>query len=113
MQAPTASDDGPIGRGAWASRLAGLCGLVVLIVACFGPVLFAGRQFAYRDAGHFYYPLYWSVQQQWRAGLLPLRRWRDSPPGQSPGGRLLSRQADLRGDAVRLGGEARAAALIG
>jgi hypothetical protein len=82
MQAQAASGDGPIGRGAWASRAAGPCGLVVLIVACFGPVLFDGRQFAFRDAGHFYYPLYWSVQQQWRAGLLPL--WEPAEDGGIP-----------------------------
>jgi hypothetical protein len=36
--------------------------LVVLILACFGPVLLRGRQFAYRDSGNFYYPLYLRVQ---------------------------------------------------
>ncbi len=48
-----------------------LC-LVVLTLACFGPVLFRGRQFAYRDAANFYYPLYLRVQQEWAAGRLPL-----------------------------------------
>jgi hypothetical protein len=54
-----------------ASALA-LLGLVFLILACFGPVLFRGRQFAYRDSGNFYYPLYLRVQQEWEAGRLPL-----------------------------------------
>ncbi len=43
-----------------------------LIIACFGECVFRGRQFAYRDAGHFYYPLYERVQQEWNAGRWPL-----------------------------------------
>jgi hypothetical protein len=43
-----------------------------LTLACFDPVLFRGRQFAYRDIGNFYYPLYLRVQQEWEAGRLPL-----------------------------------------
>jgi hypothetical protein len=35
-------------------------------------VLFEGHQFAYRDAGHFYYPLYHVVQREWEAGRWPL-----------------------------------------
>src|SRR3954463_10490354 len=53
-------------------------------LACFHPVLFRGRQFAYRDAGHFYYPLYLRVQQEWDAGRWPL--W---DPGQNAGIPLL------------------------
>ena len=48
-----------------------LC-LVFLTLACFAPVLFRGRQFAYRDSASFYYPLYLHVQQEWEAGRLPL-----------------------------------------
>ena len=48
-----------------------LC-LVFLMLACFAPVLFRGRQFAYRDSTSFYYPLYLRVQQEWEAGRLPL-----------------------------------------
>jgi hypothetical protein len=55
--------------GALASAF--LC-LVFLTLACFGPVLFRGRQFAYRDSSSFYYPLYLRVQQEWEAGRLPL-----------------------------------------
>ena len=43
-----------------------------LIIACFGDALFCGRQFGYRDAGHYYYPLYQRVQQEWNAGRWPL-----------------------------------------
>lgn len=47
------------------------CGLA-LGLACFGDVLFRGKQFGYRDAAHFYYPLYLRVQQEWEAGRIPL-----------------------------------------
>src|SRR5690349_4337925 len=57
-------------RVAW--PLLGLGCLLVPLLACFGPVLFRGEQFAYRDAAHFYYPLYLRVQQEWRAGRVPL-----------------------------------------
>src|SRR5262249_39848459 len=43
-----------------------------LFLACFSPVLFQGRQFGFRDAGHFYYPLYQRVQREWDAGRWPL-----------------------------------------
>jgi hypothetical protein len=53
---------------------------VVLIFICFGslfmlcyaPSLFQGRQFGFRDAGHFYYPLYQRVQEEWKQGRWPL-----------------------------------------
>jgi hypothetical protein len=38
----------------------------------FQAVLFSDHQFAYRDAGHFYYPLFAYIQDEWRAGCLPL-----------------------------------------
>ena len=47
------------------------CALTLLLV-CFRAVLFGGEQFAYRDAAHFYYPLYFRVQQEWAAGRWPL-----------------------------------------
>ena len=50
----------------------GLACLAVLILACFGPVLLGGQQFAYRDGAHFYYPLYERVQREWREGRIPL-----------------------------------------
>jgi uncharacterized membrane protein len=53
---------------------------VVLVFVCFGslfllcyaPALFQGRQFGFRDAGHFYYPLYQRVQDEWNQGRWPL-----------------------------------------
>ena len=53
---------------------------VVLIFVCFGslfllcyaPALFQGRQFGFRDAGHFYYPLHQRVQKEWNQGRWPL-----------------------------------------
>ena len=43
-----------------------------LFLACYAPVFFQDRQFGYRDAGHYYYPLYQRVQQEWNAGRWPL-----------------------------------------
>src|SRR4051794_22753370 len=57
---------------------------LALLLACYWPVLFRGEQFAYRDAAHFYYPLYLRVQQEWDAGRWPL--WN---PGQNGGAPLL------------------------
>jgi hypothetical protein len=48
----------------------GIC-FAGLFLACFGQVLFRGHQFAYRDSGHFYYPLYQHVQKEWNAGRWP------------------------------------------
>src|SRR5689334_2257131 len=55
-----------------------------LLSACYWPVLFRGEQFAYRDAAHFYYPLYLRIQQEWQAGRWPL--W---DPWQNAGTPLL------------------------
>ncbi len=52
--------------------LIGLACLIGLLLACFGSTLFLGEQFAYRDAAHFYYPLYQVIQQEWEAGRVPL-----------------------------------------
>jgi hypothetical protein len=40
------------------------------------------RQFGYRDAAHFYYPLYQRVQEEWRAGRWPL--WEPEENGGMP-----------------------------
>lgn len=53
-------------------RLLGLSCLLSLTAACFWSALFRDGQFNFRDAGHFYYPLYQRVQQEWDAGRLPL-----------------------------------------
>ena len=47
-------------------------GLVLLIVLLFGPTLFRGQQFGYRDAEQYYYPLHHRTVEQWGAGYLPL-----------------------------------------
>ena len=54
------------------TRVLGLICFTFLVVACYGGALFGGGQFAFRDAAHFYYPLYYRVQQEWAAGHLPL-----------------------------------------
>jgi hypothetical protein len=64
----------------------GLACLAATIVACYGGVLFGGGQFAFRDAAHFYYPLFRRVQQEWSAGRLPL--WE---PGENGGTPMLGR----------------------
>jgi hypothetical protein len=64
------------------ARLARSSCPLILALACFAPVLFADRQFAFRDAGDFYYPLHLRVQQEWRAGRLPL--WEPEENGGVP-----------------------------
>src|SRR5580704_17210408 len=49
-----------------------LSGFGTLFLACYSPVLFRDRQFGFRDAAHYYYPLYQRVQQEWEAGRIPL-----------------------------------------
>jgi hypothetical protein len=56
----------------WAIPLVILSCLTGLVTACFGRAMFAGEQFAYRDAGHYYYPLHERVQAEWNAGRWPL-----------------------------------------
>lgn len=51
--------------------LGSACALT-LGLACFHAVLLDGDRLAYRDAGHFYYPLYRVVQGEWAAGRWPL-----------------------------------------
>jgi hypothetical protein len=41
-------------------------------LSCYGPALFSGRQFGYRDGAYFYYPLYERVQREWDEGRWPL-----------------------------------------
>ncbi len=47
-----------------------LCG--VLLVWLFAPALGGGSSFAFRDAAHYYHPLFQYVRQEWGAGRLPL-----------------------------------------
>jgi hypothetical protein len=68
--------------GRWAAWAIGLACLTALVAACFGGVLFGGRQFAFRDSAHFYYPLYFRVQQEWAAGRIPL--WEPGENGGRP-----------------------------
>src|SRR4051812_41328596 len=56
--------------------------LSALTLACYGGVLLGGRQFGYRDAAHFYYPLYQRVQAEWEAGRWPL--WEPEENGGMP-----------------------------
>ncbi len=64
--------------------------LVILILACFtalflccyAPALLEDRQFGFRDAGHYYYPLHARVQKEWNAGRTPL--WEPEENGGMP-----------------------------
>ncbi len=62
--------------------LAATACVAALVVACHGGILFGGQQYAFRDSGHFYYPLYWRVQQEWSAGRLPT--WEPGANGGMP-----------------------------
>jgi hypothetical protein len=46
--------------------------VLLLFLAVFRSVLFQNGQFAFQDAGHYYYPLLQRVQQEWDAGRWPL-----------------------------------------
>src|SRR5947208_14500957 len=59
-----------------------LAAVSALTAACYGNALFRGEQFAYRDAAHFYYPLYQRVQREWDAGRWPL--WEPEENGGMP-----------------------------
>ncbi|MDX2037097.1 MAG: hypothetical protein SFX72_10630 [Isosphaeraceae bacterium] len=48
-----------------------LAAVILLFAACFHEA-FLGEQFDFRDAAHFYYPLYQRVQMEWEAGRWPL-----------------------------------------
>src|ERR1700735_370640 len=50
---------------------ASVLALGLLVGSCFGPAIL-GRQFSYRDAAHYYYPLYQRVEAEWNARRLPL-----------------------------------------
>jgi hypothetical protein len=44
----------------------------VLFLSCYAPAFFLDRQFGYRDAGHYYYPLNLRVQEEWNQRRWPL-----------------------------------------
>jgi hypothetical protein len=52
----------------WAAWLA----VAIPIAVLFGPVLVTDRSFAFRDASHFYYPLFEWCAGEWGAGRVPL-----------------------------------------
>ena len=43
-----------------------------VFLICFGKAMNSQSQFGFRDAGHYYYPLYLRVQEEWRQGRWPL-----------------------------------------
>jgi hypothetical protein len=56
--------------------------LATLFCLSYGSALFHDEQFAYRDAGQFYYPLYQRVQAEWDAGRWPV--WEPEENGGMP-----------------------------
>ncbi len=58
-----------------------LC-LTGLTWVCYGRALARDEQFGYRDAAHYYYPLYQRVQADWNAGHWPL--WEPEENGGMP-----------------------------
>ena len=79
-----------------------------LFLICYAPALFSDRQFGYRDAGNYYYPLNKRVQAEWErrpmAALGTRGKCRNAAAGEPHGGSLVSRQTCLRLVAVCLGG---------
>ena len=79
----------PLGSGLLASQLF-LCGSIEVyhasrfcvdpcpgllrraVLICYAPALFRDRQFGFRDAAHYYYPLNERVQNEWNHGRWPL-----------------------------------------
>ena len=45
---------------------------MALFLICYAPALFLDRQFGFRDAAHYYYPLNQRVQEEWNQGRWPL-----------------------------------------
>jgi hypothetical protein len=58
-----------------------LC-FAILFLICYQSALLGGGQFAFRDAGHFYYPLHQRIQQEWNQGRWPL--WEPEENGGAP-----------------------------
>jgi hypothetical protein len=56
----------------WPAPLLILACFACLFLACYRGVLDGKGQFGYRDAGHYYYPLYQRVQAEWSQGRWPL-----------------------------------------
>ena len=54
------------------SRLIVLALVAGLFVWFFADALFGGGVFVFRDAGHYYYPLFRFVKSEWAAGRVPL-----------------------------------------
>jgi hypothetical protein len=55
---------------------------ILLIALLFGRTLICDEQLAFRDAGHFYYPLFEQQFQEWRGGRVPL--WNPHENGGEP-----------------------------
>ncbi len=55
----------------WSTLLATAL-ITASVVGVFGPALVTDQSFAFRDAAHFYYPLFYWTAKQWKSAELPL-----------------------------------------
>jgi len=62
--------------------IAVLFALAVPLLWLFGRVLSTDQMFLFRDAGHYYFPLFRLVSEQWAAGIIPL--WNPTENGGQP-----------------------------
>jgi len=74
----TLSDPAPLAKGlerrgsGWVSMAVGATIACTVLVGLFGDVLTGARFLAFRDAMHFYPPLYRLVTSEWLSGRVPL-----------------------------------------
>ncbi len=79
------SSGNPVARAIAMARrlpLASTACLLALVAACHGSVLFAGKQYGFRDSALISTRLNWRVQQQWASGQLPT--WEPGANGGMP-----------------------------
>lgn len=69
-------------RRSWLLPFVSLTALTGLMLACHGRALLKGEQYAFRDAGSYYYPLHQRIQAEWNAGRWPF--WEPEENGGMP-----------------------------
>ena len=80
--APKTADNQTGGLPAFIFRLIPILAILALFLSCHGQAFSPSRQYGYRDAAHFYYPLNQRVQMEWDAGRWPL--WEPEENGGVP-----------------------------
>ncbi|QEH33304.1 Bacterial membrane protein YfhO [Aquisphaera giovannonii] len=69
-------------QSAWRTASWIAISFAIAFLPCIGKGLRGDRQFGFRDAAHYYYPLYERVQREWDAGRWPL--WEPEENGGMP-----------------------------